>query len=222
MMVLVMQVPRDYPSHMNVTWLEFLTKPWAMRRPMRDDNIEYINSTERICQYHFKYNEVVPCKLDDLKMGKRERADYRRDRHKREGWIKEYAPIWGTENFEPSHNQTGVSSPCYELKVNGSGEPYESVIDMRRDKLENHLAVANWSWVKGHEIAMFDRMSDQSYVSSFLRRIEKQIGLNATCDNIPSPKWKSKKSNVSQEFMDWITKRVDWEIEAQVGYWPVV
>ena len=206
---------------MNLTWYEFVTKPWTMKRPRRDEGFGYENSTDRICQYHFKFNEVVPCKLDELKMGKRDRAENHRDNEKRNGLIKHYPPLWGTEQFEPPHNQTGASSPCYELKIDGSGTPYESIVDMRRDKLLNHIAVDNWTWIKGFELAHFERMSDSLYVDEFLKRVEKHVGLNATCKNIPVPQWKSKQNTVSKEYIDWITDRVDWDVESLVGYFPL-
>lgn len=211
--------PRDYPNHMKMKWNDFVTTPWTMRRPARD--IIYENHTGRLCQYAFRYNEVIPCHLDKRKMGKRARNERYRNEDKRNGVIRYYPSIYG-DKFQPPANHTGASSPVYEMRRDGSGEPYASLVDMRSDKLRNHLNVAKWKWIHGHELAHFDRMADPEYLWEFLHRIEKHVGLNATCSNIPLPKWKTKKynENATKEFMDWITDRVDWETEALVGYVP--
>ena len=53
----------DFPKHMNLEWKEFVTKPWTMERGLFDKKEGFENRTDRFCQYHFKYNEVTPCKF---------------------------------------------------------------------------------------------------------------------------------------------------------------
>jgi len=55
------RVPRDFPNHMNMDWKDFVTTPWTMKRGVGD--VLFSNTTDRICQYHFKFDEVVPCKF---------------------------------------------------------------------------------------------------------------------------------------------------------------
>eukprot|EP00586_Coscinodiscus_wailesii_P014063 CAMPEP_0172505320 /NCGR_PEP_ID=MMETSP1066-20121228/185476_1 /TAXON_ID=671091 /ORGANISM="Coscinodiscus wailesii, Strain CCMP2513" /LENGTH=208 /DNA_ID=CAMNT_0013281885 /DNA_START=65 /DNA_END=687 /DNA_ORIENTATION=- len=64
-----------------------------------------------ICQEKFRYNEVVSCIKHPLP-----------DEHY----------TWNTTYSE--------RYPLYELKNDGSGQPYESIVDLRRDKILNFLA----------------------------------------------------------------------------------
>ena len=122
-----------------------------------------------------------------------------------------------------NHFNKGQSTPCYELRRDGSGQPYDSVVDMRSDKIRNHLSVAEWSWVNGFELLRFDDISsDSSYLSTFLDKVEKHVGVNASCKKLPNPPWKTKQNEVSREYMEWMTDRVDWEAEALLGYHPVM
>ena len=61
--VKAMQVdPYHAPAHFNLSWREYVHRPWTMKRSGRDLRL---NGTEgEICQYNFSPHQVVPCLVD--------------------------------------------------------------------------------------------------------------------------------------------------------------
>ena len=225
------RVPRQIPDHMHevdelagnvtlISWETFVTTPWRTERSVEDKRNP--NLTEgvniRLCQHQFSSLEVVPCLLKEHQM---KRLALKRKlifERVRAGVIREFASIWETEQFEPPHGQTGVTNPLYELKRDQSGKPYESIVNMRRDKLLNHQSVSSWDWIEGVEVAHFDKMADEEYVRSFLKRLNIHVGIDANCTNIPKPKWYSKVNLVTKEYRQWITGKFLVQFQHQSLY----
>ena len=118
------RIPRQTPDHMHeidestgnltrISWERFVTTTWRTERSIEDKHNP--NLTEgvniRLCQHQFNSLEVVPCLLKEHQM---KRLTLKRKllfERARLGVIREFASIWGTEQFEPPHGQTGVTNP---------------------------------------------------------------------------------------------------------------
>lgn len=215
------QIGKNYNSRQPIDWKTFVTRPWTMPRPSLDYNTTGIRGIEeRYCQSRFRFQEVVPCMLSDRQMQKEKMKIESRYVLLNEGFIRPFPDIWNTEQFEPPHAKTGQQSPLYEMKRNKPGEPYASIIDMRRDKLLNHMSVQDWEWVKGFTLAPIEQMGNKVFVGSFLNEISLVVGIDATCKNLPKPKFSSNLDNFPIQFIEWVTNHTDWDTEALIGYLP--
>jgi hypothetical protein len=109
--------------------------------------------------------------------------------------------------------------PQYELRNDGSGRPYGSILDLRSDKIKNHLSVAEWDWVQDFFQVHYEDLL-QNGTEFMIKRIESITGVKAQCN--PSPPQTRKKRKLAASYISWMTNYTDWETEALIGYkpWP--
>eukprot|EP00590_Aulacoseira_subarctica_P010660 CAMPEP_0172417098 /NCGR_PEP_ID=MMETSP1064-20121228/3603_1 /TAXON_ID=202472 /ORGANISM="Aulacoseira subarctica , Strain CCAP 1002/5" /LENGTH=341 /DNA_ID=CAMNT_0013155199 /DNA_START=94 /DNA_END=1119 /DNA_ORIENTATION=+ len=107
--------------------------------------------------------------------------------------------------------------PQYELRNDGSGRPYGSIIDLRSDKIKNHLSVAQWDWVQDYFQVRYEDLL-QNGTDYMVKHVEMITGVKANCS--PSPPQIRKKRKMINSYVSWMTKHVDWETEELIGYKP--
>ena len=185
---------------------EFVTKPWVGRRGPIDKKLaekqSAIESLECLDNYHFV--DAAPCSKDD-------------------------SPIL-----------RGLGEYKYEYKNDGSEQGFNSILDLRRDKIINHMSVANFRGTRAFFPYRFEELKANG-TAALLRDLEKATGLKAKCDIIygkdknskghilpaPSirhrqlePKVITKKKILSKEYIEYMNRFVDWDVEKLVGYYP--
>jgi len=140
-----------------------------MPRPLRDASIEV--SDERVCQAKLRFNEVVPCKLD-------EDVELRMKRKAVIGYINNGKDTMPKRNRLTDIHQTntkkagvGTRTPFYELKIDGSGKPYDSILDMRADKIANHLSVKEFNWIEDVIPLQYESVVEEGPMN-FLEKVE--------------------------------------------------
>lgn len=203
--------PHNMPSHMNQDWYSFLSTPWSMPRPERDLTLwnskgKYVqlgdsNSSEtsvmkRICQSDFAYNQVISCVKGTVPQ---KRKKHQGKNHYHRILRSEYEPI-------------------YELRNDGSGLAYGNILEMRRDKIRNHLSVGKWKWVENRVISVqYERLLVEG-TGWLLDEISSLTGLKPQC-NVTAPQ-PERLSHYPKEpgFVEWVGEHVDWETEALIGY----
>lgn len=224
---LPLKVPHDQPNHMfqdpyekvnfsrfvekeRIDWKTFVTRPWTMPRPDRD--LDYLNSTINICQYDFSFNEVNPCSLDPEVVEKR----LRKGTLKAIATSKRVGNSFTDIHAQPQKAGAGVRTPCYELRRDGSGKPYDSILDMRSDKILNHLSVKEYDWVVDFLPVPFESVVEKG-PWPLLRKVEDIVGVKAQCSNLPSPN-RLTKEFLPKDMIQYVNENIDWETEALVGY----
>mmetsp|Transcript_13132 Transcript_13132/g.18825 ORF Transcript_13132/g.18825 Transcript_13132/m.18825 type:complete len:546 (+) Transcript_13132:241-1878(+) len=201
------KVPHHAPMHLHKDWKTFLTIPWTMKRPKRDAPYKFIvftttNETTQepvkpLCFEKFYYNQIVSCIEGS-------RNDTFRELH----------------GCNPDKDFS-CHKPNYELKHNINmnlltGDAYDSIIDMRRDKIVNFVKeIKEFPWVIGVIHVQYEVLLSEG--SDFLlSEIEKIAGVKRQCES--TPKQVRKKREISQEMMKWLNDHVDWETESLIGY----
>eukprot|EP00978_Attheya_sp_CCMP212_P002045 scaffold4212_cov52-Attheya_sp.AAC.4 len=103
----------------------------------------------------------------------------------------------------------------YELRRDGSGLPYDSIVDLRRDKILNFLNVSQFEGV-----TYFRRIRYEDQVihgtAEFLTHIEGLTGVKAKCT--PLPPHVLDRKPMDPRFIRWMNNHVDWETENLIGY----
>uniref|UniRef100_A0A7S1ZB74 Sulfotransferase domain-containing protein n=1 Tax=Trieres chinensis TaxID=1514140 RepID=A0A7S1ZB74_TRICV len=187
--------PYNVPIHANLsTWREFVNTPWTMPRPKEDAIWE--GKEGFVCQNQFRYNEIVPCT---------------------DPWPNKSLPydgLWGGGRQQP---------PKYELRNDGSGLPYDSLVDLRRDKILNFLGVGGYDNVSALLIVRYEDFVEHG-TESLLRAVEAATGKKARCQpyapRLGVKKKTEKKNDIANrsEFVEWLNGRVDWDVENLIGY----
>jgi len=177
--------PHHAPMHLHLDWKTFVTKQWTMPRVGKD--LEMVNQTGRICQQEFYFHEVVSCN----------------DRPYPDGHFKDKKPGYSGHQ------------PFYEMKNDGSGKPYDNILDLRRDKIINFLEVANWTWVEKFWILRYEDLL-KTGTANLIKQIENLTGVKARC--VPSSPQNRTQRSLQSDFLSYLNEHVDWNTEHLIGY----
>jgi len=141
-----------------------------------------------ICQEGYHYNQIISCIRPKNK------------------------PL----SYGNAHNYSGWD-PQYELHYNNSGLPYSSIIDLRADKIRNHLSIASWDWVSKLVAIRYERLLEEG-TGWLLRDIEAAAGFKAECPDTPAAPERLTKYPHKKSYVKYMNERADWEAEELVGY----
>ena len=145
-------------------------------------------SDGRVCQENFQYKDIVTCNLRPYPDG-----------------------YWNaTHKHRYSEHQ-----PFYEMRNDGSGEPYDNILEFRAAKIDNFLSVSQYPWVKDLWVLRYETLLLEG-TKPIIAAIEKITGVKATCD--PSPPQSRKKRKVDKDLQKWLKQHVDWDMEGRIGY----
>jgi len=190
--------PRRALAHRQMDWYTFVTTPWTTERAASD--LQYANSTGRVCRAGFTYDEVVACEKNP--------APDEYLTHK---------PLRAQKNNTQLHKQSIQDIPVYELRRDGSGLPYSSIVDMRADKIRNHvLEVRDFPFVEDVVVVRYEDLLQQG-TASLLDKITELTGARPHCKAVP-PQPDRPQRPVTADFKKWMDEHVDWEAEALIGY----
>ena len=188
------KVPHHAPYHLSLEWKEFVTKPWTMPRPKRDEI--YKESNEQKCYEKFRYNELISCVE-----GSRDDKDYKK-------WAK-------TTGFRTDNDFSG-HKPIYELKQDGSGDPFGSILEMRAAKIKNFLSLKDWDWVQDSIPVRYEKLLSEG-TDFLISEIEEKLQITRSCEAVP-PQTSRKKRSLDPDYVEWMKENVDWETETLIGY----
>lgn len=108
--------------------------------------------------------------------------------------------------------------PRYELRRDLSGSPYDSIVDLRRDKIHNFFEVQNYTGVSDWMMVRYEDAVLQG-TSELLKDIEERLGIEARCEPLlPQEPKASNDRELQNDFIQWMNEHVDWEAEQMVGY----
>merc|ERR1712032_373894 len=107
--------------------------------------------------------------------------------------------------------------PFYEMKNDGSGLPYSNILDMRSDKIKNFLSVQNLPGVRDMYVVQYEYLLKMG-TSDLINKISKITGIEPKCT--PYGPQIRRARNTSDEFIQYITDHINWDIEQLIGYEP--
>lgn len=99
----------------------------------------------------------------------------------------------------------------------GSERAYPSIIDLRREKIKNHLSASRFNATRAFGAFHYEDLESNG-TEQLLSFLEEATGINRKCK--AQPKGSTHKKDVPKEYVTWMTKYVDWDMEAQIGYLP--
>ncbi|KAL7572339.1 hypothetical protein ACA910_021554 [Epithemia clementina (nom. ined.)] len=183
--------PYHAPLHFNLGWKEFVTKPWTM--PRYDEDLVFEGVTKETspnitCRFarHRKPYEIIPCRANHTFFVTRNETKWRR------------VPAF------------------YELRDDGSGLPFDSILGLRSSKIRNFLGVGNFSNVKSFHPVRYEDMVHNG-TDRLIRNLERELGVVAKCKPIKGEPLKALRPP-EPKFLEHIQSHVDWETEALIGY----
>lgn len=112
------------------------------------------------------------------------------------------------------HNDREVF-PCYEMRNDGSGRPYQSILELRRDKIYNFLSIRDFQFITAFFAVQYEKMAARG-TKVLIEKIEKALQTKARC--IPSGPQKLSYRRLPYKYVNYMTDHVDWGAEALIGY----
>lgn len=184
-------LPYHSIEHYHLGWHDFVTRPWTMKRFGRDTVFEGVTADD-FSNTTTKHARI--CKRD-------------------------FAPFEVIPCLEGNvdlYSEQGVRTRAsYELKRDGSGQPYSNILDLRQAKIRNFLTVSDFESVQGFYVVRYEDMVLQGTVS-LIGQLEKELNTTAKC--VPEPAHQLTKRPMPQEYMAYMRKHVDWVAESLIGY----
>jgi hypothetical protein len=179
-------VSHHAPHHYGLSWREFVSKPWTMEYFGKDLTL--------LTKEQIEDNQVI-CQ--------------------QQFGPKEVVPCL-EEKFIPAINSDVVSMrPNYELRHDGSGQPYNSILELRRDKVQNFVDIKNYIGIQDYEAVRYEDVV-QNGTEALIRRLEQALDIKAQCR--PDPPKPLKLYSVGGEYLQWLNDHIDWSVEALIGY----
>ena len=184
------KVPHHAPLHYKLEWEQFVKTPWTMPRLPSDleERKTQKNAKDVECQEYFHYDQIISC----------------REKPYPEGYFNKTVPMSGDK-------------PQYELRNDGSGRPYASILELRSDKIKNHLSVSEWDWIQDFFQVRYEDLLKKG-TEYMIQHVSEITGVEPKCN--PSPPQNRETRPLTNSYIRWMTKYVDWEAEALVGYKP--
>jgi hypothetical protein len=179
--------PHHAPAHFDLTWQEFVKRPWTM--PAGEGKLGNVTLTgteteTHMCQHNFHPHEVVPCRM--MEMGVVESG--------------------------------GIDVPVfavYEMRSDGSGMPYDSILDLRADKIKNFLSIADFDGIQDLFPVQYEQLV-RNGTATLIHNLEEALGVQAHCSPTNPETFPSRA--LPPEYVKWMKEHVDWETEALIGY----
>jgi len=182
------KVPHHAPNHVDLKWKEFVTRTWTMDRVGKDLDMTEEEKVGRVCQEDFYYKDIITCNQRPYPDG-----------------------YW---NASHKHRYS-EHQPFYEMRNDGSGEPYDNILEFRAAKTRNLLSVINFPWVEDMWVIRYEDLLAEG-TKQIISAVEKATGVKATC--MASPPQNRKKRSIDKGMKKWLDDHVDWDAEGLIGY----
>lgn len=146
---------------------------------------------DETCQEEFLYRDIVSCVEDPLP--------------------------------EDSYQHTlrySENQPFYEMRDDGSGLPYDNILELRTDKIRNFMNTINYNGVADVWTLQYEYLVSEG-TQHLLDRITEMTGVPANCKAIPPQVRKPKASRmIRADFAAHIRQNINWTVESWIGYTP--
>ena len=179
--------PHHAPAHMFIEdWREFVSKPWTMKRVGKDLNMSIEDrSKKNVCQEYFMYKDVISC----------------------------HTRPYDEDFFNKTH--FSEHQPFYEMRNDGSGQPFDNILKMRAAKIRNFLATKNYADVEKLIVLQYERLVE-SGTKGLIQNIVDLTGVEAKCGVYPPQD--RRKRHIDRELIQYLMKNLDWDAENMLGY----
>ena len=105
--------------------------------------------------------------------------------------------------------------PFYELKQDGSGEPFANIMEMRAAKIRNFLDAKEYVGVADVWPVQYEYLLSRG-TKGMLDKISEWSGVPYKCD--PFPVQHRRKRKLSKRFANYVNEHLDWASEGLIGY----
>jgi hypothetical protein len=139
------------------------------------------------CQEHFNYTDIVSCTVEPL-------------------------PKSSYDVIHYSEHQ-----PFYEMRNDGSGKPYDNILQMRADKIRNFLSIRDYEGIADVWVVQYEYLLTKG-TAEMINQVAEWTGIEPKCKTYPPQQRQNRP--VQKEMAEYIRDNMDWTAEALIGYGP--
>ena len=123
-------------------------------------------------------------------------------------------------SVDDSSTVDGLGEYKYEYKRDRSERGFSSIIDLRREKILNHLSVSDFRGTRAFLSFRFEDMNDNGMVA-LIKSLEEATGMKARCT--PALDFLAQQNTTDleelpEDYIEWMDRFVDWDVESRIGY----
>lgn len=105
--------------------------------------------------------------------------------------------------------------PFYEMRNDGSGKPYENIMELRTDKIRNFQTVKDYEGVSAVLTMQYEYLLSKG-TQEMLDQISELTGIEPNCK--PYPAQNRAARSLSPDMKAYIDKHLNWTVEGWIGY----
>jgi hypothetical protein len=181
-------VPHHAPAHLPFRLDQYWKEFLTTPWTMERIGTDRFNNLTRPCQEHFDYRDIISCAVEPLP----------RDAY--------------GHKIDYSEHQ-----PFYEMRNDGSGEPYNNIMELRSDKIRNFLSIKDYEGVADVWTVQYEYLLTKG-THELIQQVADWTGVEAKCN--PMPPQQRRNRPVGKEMAEFIRDNLNWTVEAWIGYGP--
>lgn len=139
------------------------------------------------CQEHFQWKDLISCPVH---------------------------PIPPEQIKEHSYSN---HQPFYEMRNDGSGKPYDNIMEMRTDKIRNFMTVKDYDGIADVWITQYEYLLTKG-TKKLIDQVSAETGIKPDCEPYEGQNRRSRV--VEKEMAEFIRDNLNWTVEAWIGYKP--
>lgn len=105
--------------------------------------------------------------------------------------------------------------PFYEMKNDGSGKPYDNIMELRTDKIRNFQTVKDYEGVSAVLTMQYEYLLSKG-TQEMLNQISELTGIQPNCK--PYPAQNRAARSLRPEMKAYIDTHLNWTVEGWIGY----
>lgn len=180
-------VPHHSPNHLQYRSDRYWKEFLSTEWTMPRIGTDRWNNATQPCQEHFDWKDVISCPVEPL-------------------------PKSSYKSLKYSNHQ-----PMYEMRNDGSGEPYKNIMELRADKIRNFLSVKDYQGIADVWVVQYEYLLTKG-TQGLIDQVAEWTGLTPNCT--ASPPQQRRNRPVEKNMAEYIRKHLNWTVESWIGYGP--
>lgn len=183
-------VPHHAPAHLPFRHDEHWKEFLSTPWTMERIGTDRFNNLTEPCQEHFDYRDIISCAVEPL-----------------------------PKSAYPKRLFYSEHQPFYEMRNDGSGEPYDNIMQLRTDKIRNFLSVKQYEGIADVWVVQYEYLLTKG-TAGLIQQVAEWTGVEPRCD--PMPPQQRRNRPVEKAMAEYIRDHLNWTVEAWIGYGPHV
>mmetsp|Transcript_3859 Transcript_3859/g.8850 ORF Transcript_3859/g.8850 Transcript_3859/m.8850 type:complete len:317 (-) Transcript_3859:7847-8797(-) len=181
------RVPHHSPAHVQYRDHDKWKKFLTTPWTMERIGLDRWDNHTEPCQQNFKWKDLISC------------------------------PVYPIPKEEITDHTYSNHQPFYEMRNDGSGKPYDNIMEMRTDKIRNFMTIKDYEGVADVWLTQYEYLLTKG-TKKLIDQVAKETGIKPKCEPYEGQNRRSRV--VEAEMAEFIRDNLNWTVESWIGYKP--